>query len=233
MKKMMLIAVAIVLTVLPAVSMTLGDVLNADQYMSKGMTADMEQSVSVPAQNMKMNIVSKFHMKGEWVRIDMAYTEDTFNNPAQYQQLKMMKMDRMIVIQGEKDGRDYSIMAYPGLNGYVEMFDQANDSKDFSDMGEMMDTQVKKIGSEEFAGVNADKYEVIPEESDSEMEAYYIYVDPSKKVMVGMHMKGEGSETTIKFKNIVMGVDSSVFNPPAGMKKYENMQQLSMAAMGY
>ncbi len=231
MKKLVLL-LCVVFAVSAVSAVELGDVVNSQAYKTKGMAADIVQTINLPAQNMKMNFNSKIYMKGEMVRVDTQYDENSFNNPAQYQQMKMMKMDKMTLIQGVKNGKGVMIMIYPLINGYVEKETNREAEGGFENLDTMMSAAVSKVGSETFAGVNADKYRVTTDEAEDKDEIY-VYVDPSKKIMVGVYIKAEdGSETKMEYKNIELKVDDSVFKVPAGMKKYENVQQMAMAAMG-
>ena len=190
MKKGILLALVLVMAVAASAALTMGDVIDRSVYDTKGISADLVQKINLPAQNMTMKINGKIFMKGDNVRVEMTYTQDSFNNPAQYMQMKTMKVDEMIVINTGGKGEKRSIMVYPKMNGYVEVYEDedGNMGSDMDDIDEMMGSPVEKMGTENFAGVSAVKYTVLPlPDSDTEEgEAYYIYVDPSNKFLVGM-----------------------------------------------
>ncbi|MDD3045003.1 MAG: hypothetical protein PHF33_06085 [Candidatus Delongbacteria bacterium] len=109
-----------------------------------------------------------------------------------------------------------------------------------SDMDEMMggmgsmeapgdieeDEMLEKVGTAVFAGVKCDKYKVIDIEEDDddeeEMEGEsFMYIDPSKKMFVGMEMKMGPYSMKMEYTDIKPGVDKSVFKPLSGYKKVE------------
>ena len=236
MKKGVLLALVLVVAVAASAALTMGDVISKSVYDSKGISADLVQMINLPAQNMVMKINGKIFMKGDNVRVEMTYTQDSFSNPAQYMQMKTMKVDEMIVINTGEKGAKRSIMVYPKMNGYVEVVEDetGNMGNEMTDIDEMMMSPVEKIGTETFAGVSAVKYKVLPlPDSDTEEgETYYIYVDPSNKLMVGMNISdAQGNETTLEYRNIKTGVDNSIFSAPQGMTQYESMQQMIMSNM--
>ncbi|MFA7123970.1 MAG: hypothetical protein WC212_08025 [Candidatus Delongbacteria bacterium] len=109
-----------------------------------------------------------------------------------------------------------------------------------SDMDEMMggmgsmeapgdieeDEMLEKVGTAVFAGVKCDKYKVIDIEEDDddeeEMEGEsFMYIDPAKKMFVGMEMKMGPYSMKMEYTDIKPGVDKSVFKPLSGYKKVE------------
>jgi len=236
MKKGFLLALVLVVSVAASAALTMGDVISKSAYDSKGVSADLVQKINLPAQNLVMKINGKIFMKGDSVRVEMIYTADSFNNPAQYMQMKMMKADEMIIINTGKEGAKKSIVIYPKLNGYVETSEEeaGNMGNDMEDIDEMMMAPVEKVGTESFAGISAVKYKVLPLPDDDveEGEEYFVYVDPSNKLMVGMYITdAQGNETTLEYRNVKAGVDESVFKAPAGLTKYDKMQQMVMSGM--
>ena len=130
MKKGALLALILVVAVAASAALTMGDVVDKNAYNAKGVSADLVQRINLPAQNMAMKVNGKIFMKGKSVRVEMNYTEDSFNNPAQYMQMKMMKVDEMIVINTGEKGQKRSIIVYPKLNGYVETDEGENTGGD-------------------------------------------------------------------------------------------------------
>jgi hypothetical protein len=234
MKRIVMVALVLVVSVVAAVALTVGEVIDKGAYENKGISADMTQNISVPAQNLKMRFTGKIYMKGDNSRVEMIITQDSFNNPAQYQQVKMMKMDEMIIISNEKDGKSVNILAYPKLNGYVESTEDemAGAGAEMDSIAKMAKELVEKVGAETFAGVQAMKYRIIPDPEDEDAEESFFYVNPSNKLIVGFSFSSEeGSVGTVEFTQLKTGVEDSLFNAPANMKKFDNVQQLAMSGM--
>ncbi len=86
---------------------------------------------------------------------------------------------------------------------------------------------LEKVGTATFAGVKCDKYKVIDiedgdDEDEEEMEGEsFMYIDPVKKMFVGMEMKMGPYTMKMEYTNIKTGVDKSVFKPLDGYKKTE------------
>jgi outer membrane lipoprotein-sorting protein len=113
----------------------------------------------------------------------------------------------------DKKTKTYTVMSFDGMPGNME----APGGLDEEEM-------LEKIGTATFAGVKCDKYRVIDMEEDDEeeMEAEsYMYIDPAKKMFVGMEMKTGPYTMKMEYTNIKPGVDKSVFKQLPGYKKVE------------
>lgn len=136
-------------------------------------------------------------------------------------------MKDMVSIYVEENGKDmmynydkktktYTVMSFDDMPGNME----APGDLDEEEM-------LEKVGTATFAGVKCDKYRVIDMEEDDEededdMEGEsYMYIDPAKKMFVGMEMKMGPYSMKMEYTDIKPGVDKSVFKPLSGYKKVE------------
>ena len=125
----------------------------------------------------------------------------------------------------DKKAKTYTVISMSDMDGMMGDMDSMEAPGDFEE-----DEMLEKIGSEMFAGVKCDKYKIIgveesdDEEDGEEMEGEsYMYVDPAKKMFVGVEVKMGTYTMKMEYSNIKPGVDKSVFKPLSGYKKVEGM----------
>ncbi len=144
-------------------------------------------------------------------------------------------MKNNISIFVEENGKDM-IYNYDNKTKTYTVMTMDDMSGMMGDMGSMEapgdieeDEMLEKVGSEMFAGVKCDKYKVIDiedddDEDEEEMDGEsFMYIDPAKKMFVGMGMKMGPYTMKMEYTNIKAGVDKSVFKPLSGYKKVEGM----------
>jgi hypothetical protein len=141
-------------------------------------------------------------------------------------------MEDKITIFVEEDG-DYMMYNFDKSSKSYTVMSMSDMGDMMGDMGSMEtpgdfeeDEMLEKIGTEMFAGIKCDKYKIIDiEESDDEedeegMEGEsYMYVDPAKKMFVGVEMKMGPYSMKMEYTDIKSGVDKSIFKPLTGYKK--------------
>ena len=236
MKKLLLLFVTVVFLGEMLFSLTLGDVVDKNILLKKGYSANMvtimEDKNSGKKREMSMNIYNK----GDNSRVEMVLTSKMVGNPQQYMQLKMMGMDKQIIISKKDNKYQYSYMIYPKNEAYVEMKRSISDKEKGRgastfdmDTEEQLKANVVKVGSGKIEGISAVKYELKNKDgADKNMKTYF-YV--ANKMVVGVEMIGEKGTTKMVFKNIKVGVPNSKFNLPRGYTKYDNMQQMAQDIM--
>ena len=82
----------------------------------------------------------------------------------------------------------------------------------------------EKAGKEKFAGIMCDKYKVAVKDGNS---SYYIYVDPSLKMIIGVKINSNGVESVTEISNIKIGVvDKNKFEIPKGYSKAAGIEEI-------
>jgi hypothetical protein len=117
----------------------------------------------------------------------------------------------------EKKTKTYTVFSPDDMSGMMEGMGGVEKP------GVDEEETVEKVGSEMFAGVKCDKYKVIMEKSEDDEEEMqgesFVYIDPVKKMFVGMSMQMGPYTMKMEYTDIKQGVDKSVFKPLTGYKK--------------
>lgn len=143
-------------------------------------------------------------------------------------QMKAMGMDTMISISRPDLKMAYAV--YPGLNSYAEM-----PLKDSTSAVSPDDYKVEtaELGKETIDGHNCVKNQVTVTDKDSNKTESTVWNAKDLKDFPIKVVTGEGSQTnTMLFKNIsTTKPESSLFEPPTGYTKYDNVQAMMQAEM--
>ncbi len=200
---LILLSAIIMLTAAEKIKMS--SVLGSD-YFKKGYSATIKTTSDIPM----MPVQKPYTVYTDGEGNSRTETEETVS-------LYIEEKGKNMVYSYDKSSKTYTVMSLDDMPG--------GDMARPDDIGE--EELVEKAGSATFAGVKCDRYKVIMEETsdgddEEEMQGEsYIYIDPAKKMMVGMEMKMGPYTMKMEYTNIKQGVDKALFKPLTGYKKTE------------
>jgi len=160
--------------------------------------------------------------------IDLLKTMADKMPPAMVSQMKEMGMDQMVVI-ATPDKKTTS-MIYPGLKACVEMPSQDPDAtKPASDFK----LETTELGKETVDGHACIKNKAILTDKEGvKHEATVWNATDLKQFPIKIEQTQDGKPVTMVFKEIKLAKpDASLFAPPAGFAKYDNMQSMMQEVM--
>lgn len=203
MKKSIMLCCIVAIAVFSMFSLTLKDVVKGD-YFEKGFSCTMKMTTK--AEGITMISEASFAVKGKNTKIEMKMPA----NMPMYDFMKQKNIDEYIMYTVEEKGKSVMYTYYPKRKQYVVFADMPEGEEQFDTFEG--DEKIQKIGSETFAGVNADKYKVLEEKDGTT----FYYIDPAKKIMIGVVTINEESENRIELINTTHSVSDSTFKRPSG-----------------
>ena len=165
--------------------------------------------------------------------MDMGEAKGGAMPPEAATQMKAMGMDKMIII-GRPD-KKIAYMVYPGLNAYAETSSQDQDAGKIESDYKL---EVTKQGEETVDGHPCVKNKaVVTDNNGGKHESMIWNATDLKEFPVKIETTENGNTMTMLFKNVKLSKPSaSQFEPPTGMKRYDNpmalMQEEMMKRMG-
>ncbi len=204
-KSVMFMCIAVIFTV-SIFSLTLQDVVKGDMF-EKGFSCTMKMTTK--AEGMTMVSDATMAVKGKNVRMEMKMPTNT----PMYEFMKQKNIDEYIIFTTEEKGKEVMYTYYPKRKQFVVFADMPEGEENFDSLEP--DEEIQKVGTEMFAGVNADKYKVL----DGQDGTTFYYIDPVKKIMIGSTTKTDDTEMVVVLSNISFNVPDSTFTRPAGYSK--------------
>lgn len=206
MKKSIMLCAVVTIVVFSLFSLTLQEVVKGD-YFEKGFSCKMKMTTK--AEGITMVSEANFAVKGKNTKIEMKLPANT----PMYDFMKQKNIDEYIMYTVEEKGKSVMYTYYPKRKQFVVFADMPEGEEQVNTFEG--DEKIQKVGSEMFAGVNADKYKVLEEKGGTT----FYYIDPSKKIMIGVVTITEESENRIELTNTTHVVPDSTFTRPAGYTK--------------
>lgn len=159
--------------------------------------------------------------------MDLANMKNKMLPPEAVTQMKKMGMDRTTYII--RPDKKVSYLVYPGLNSYVQMPITEADSQAMKEAK----INITEIGKETIDGHPCVKNKVlVTDDKGKTQEATVWNATDMKNFPIQMQMKEKESTVVMKYKNVQFAKpDAKKFEAPAGMTKYDNMQQLQQVMM--
>lgn len=160
--------------------------------------------------------------------IDMTQAKSARMPPQQAAQMKSLGMDKMVIIS--RPDKKLTYMVYPGLQAYVETPVQDPDAgKSASDFK----IETTELGRETIDGHPCVKNKsVVTDNQGNKHEATLWNATDLKKFPVKIEQTEQGNLGTMLFKDIKLSKpDASLFEPPAGFTKYDNMMTMMQQQM--
>ena len=143
-------------------------------------------------------------------------------------QMKSMGMDQAVTIA--RPDQKVAYLIYPGLQSYAEIqlsnADSAPTNSDYK-------VKITEIGKETMDGHPCvkNKY-VVTDNQGVKHESTVWNATDLKKFPVKIQTTEQGEDVTMLFKNVSLTKPAaSLFDPPAGFKKYDDVQQLMQQEM--
>jgi hypothetical protein len=204
-KILVLIVAALSVQLFCGEKVKMSDIIDGDMF-KKGYSATVKTTSDMPM----MPVQKPYTVYTDSDGNSRTETEDNVS-------LYIEEKGKNMVYNYDKKSKTYTVMSLDDMPGG----EMANPD-DFDE-----EELVEKAGSATFAGVKCDRYKVIMEETsggndEEEMQGEsYIYIDPAKKMMVGMEMKMGPYTMKMEYTNIKYGVDKAMFKPLTGYKKTE------------
>lgn len=163
-------------------------------------------------------------------RFEMDMTKMKNSNlPAEaMEQMKAMGMDSMVMIS--RPDKKTSYMVYPGLKAYAEMPLKDADSAETISKYKVETTE---LGKETVAGHPCVKNKVVvTDDKGKKHESTVWNATDLKKFPVKIETAEQGNKVTMLFKDVKLTKpEASLFEAPAGLKRYDNMMTLMQEEM--
>ena len=143
-------------------------------------------------------------------------------------QMKSMGMDQMVTIA--RPDKKAAYLIYPGMQSYTEI--QLSNADSAPTNGDYK-AEITEIGKETVDGHPCvkNKYVVTDNEGVKHESTVWNATD-LKNFPVKIQTLEQGNDVTMLFKNVSLTKPAaSLFDPPAGFKKYDNIQQLMQQEM--
>lgn len=194
--------VAVILFVMVMATLSGAEMVKASQILSfdnyqKGFSATFK-STTVIGKNRMVNLMQSY-IYGKNARIE-AENQTTIVKDGQIYYLNDKKKKYMAMKAGEMGAEEPKT----GMPKEDEIYEKA--------------------GKEKFAGIICDKYKVAVKDGNS---SYYIYVDPSLKMIIGVKININDIESVTEISNIKIGaVDKNKFEIPKGYSKAAGAQDI-------
>ncbi len=162
------------------------------------------------------------------VETDMGKMKSGNMPPNAAEQMKAMGMDTMVMLS--RPDKKISYLIYPGLQAYAE-----NPMQDRETAAATADYKVEstELGKDTVDGHPCVKTKVIvTDDQGTKHESVVWNATDLKKFPVKIETVQQGQTMTILFKDVNLAKpDAGLFDPPAGYKRYDNMQQMMQQEM--
>ncbi|HWH70176.1 MAG TPA: DUF4412 domain-containing protein [Candidatus Sulfotelmatobacter sp.] len=189
------------------------------EMQTKG--AGAEETMTMPGKLAFDQGKSRFEM-------DMSQMKGAKMPPEAANQMKSMGMDKMIIIS--LPAKQVSYLIYPGLQAYVENPLQA---KDAAEPAAEFKVEASELGKETIDGHPCIKNKsVVTDKEGNKHEALVWNATDLKQFPIKIEQNEQGTAVTMLFKDIDLSKpEASLFEPPTGFTKYDNMQAMMQQVM--
>jgi hypothetical protein len=194
----------------------------------KSFSADVEVQTTPPRATEPMPLSGKLAVDGKKSRFEMDLANASGGGlpPGAAEQMKMMGMDKTIIIGDEEKKVNY--LVYPGLTAYAEMSIKTASSSD-----EDLKVEVKELGKEKLDGQECVKNKMtVTEKNGKTHEATVWNAVALKNFPLKLETTQNGAPLVMSFKNVKLERPAAAqFEPPKDFKKYENVMALMQEEM--
>lgn len=175
-----------------------------------------------------MNIPGKLAFDAGKSRFEMNMANSGNLPPEDLAQMKAMGMDSIVMIS--RPDKKLSYLVYPGMKAYVEM--PANDSTSASPTNDFK-IELTELGKETVDGHDCVKNKAtVTDPKGQKHESVIWNATDLKQFPVKIQQSERGTETTMLFKDVKLSKpQSSLFDPPSGFKRYDDMQAMMQEMM--
>ena len=143
-------------------------------------------------------------------------------------QMKSMGMDQIVTIA--RPDKKAAYLIYPGMQSYAEI--QRSNADSAPTNGDYK-VETTEIGKETVDGHPCLKNKYVVTDNDGVKHESTVWnATDLKKFPVKIQTVEQGDNVTLLFKNVSLAKPAaSLFDPPAGFTKYDNMQQMMQTEM--
>jgi Domain of unknown function (DUF4412) len=195
---------------------------------NQSFSATLEMQMKDPSGGATMEIPGEFAFNAGKSRFEMSMSEMKGHQmpPEAAAHMKAMGMDKTVTISLPSDNTSYLI--YPDMQAYVQISAPNTEAgtNDFK-------TEITELGKETVDGHPCVENKVVMTNKDGNQHECTVWnATDLKKFPVKIVQDEEGRQVTMLFKNIKLSKpDASLFEPPTGYKKYDNLQTLMREEM--
>ncbi len=191
-------------------------------------SANIEIHIASPQQSITVPGLMDFDSGKTRLEINVSDTKGAQLPPVAIERLKAMGMDKTTTIS--RPDKKVSYVIYPGLNSYVESSIEDADAAKPASAFKMQTTELGKETVDSHPCVK--NKDVITDDSGKSHESTVWNATDLNNFPLKVQMEQDGRVLTMIFTNVkTKKPDSSVFEAPAGFKKYDSQQSLMMGAM--
>jgi hypothetical protein len=160
--------------------------------------------------------------------MDMAQIKGGHMPPQGAEQMKQMGMDKMVMIS--RPDKKVAYMVYPNLEAYAEM---AIQNPDAAAPATNFKLETTELGKETLDGHPCVKNKaVVTDDKGNKHESIVWNATDLKNFPIKIETAEQGHKATLLFKDVKLAKpDASLFDPPAGYKHYDNLQQMMQQEM--
>jgi hypothetical protein len=198
-----------------------------EQYKGLSATADMKISDSGAKDSMSVVFGLSLADGNARFDVDLANAKGSMISPEVVAQMKAVGMDRVVSIMRMDKKRLYII--YPGLKAYADMVipNEAADS-----LNKTLKTTKTVQGKENVGSHSCNKVLLTVSDDKGHKQVITTWeAADMKSFPVQAQMMENGQNILVNFRDVKLSKpDGKVFEPPAGYKKYDDVQ--SMMAQG-
>src|SRR5882762_7715973 len=189
------------------------------EMQSKGASAD--ETMTMPGKIAFAEGKSRFEM-------DMTQMKGSQGRPEAAAQMRTMGMDKMIMIS--RPDKKVSYMVYPGLQTSAETpLPESETGKPASDFK----VETTELGRETVDGHACVKNKAVVIDSEGNRHESTVWnATDLNKFPVKIEHNEQGALSTMLFKDVKLSKpEASLFDPPAGLTRYDNVQTLMQQQM--
>lgn len=199
-----------------------------DQHKAFSATADM--NITEAGQKDSMSVTFALALSDVNVRfeVDLANAKGSMISPEVVTQMKAAGMDRVISIMRMDKKRLYII--YPGLKSYADV---AIPDQSAQSLGKSLKADRKPVGKEKVGQHSCTKVALtITDDKGRKQPITSWEASDLKGFPVQAQMTENGQNILVKMRDVKLTrPEAKLFEPPAGYKKYNDIQALMAAAM--
>lgn len=208
----------------PHIGGAMDKLFGANQMFS----ANLEIETGGPSGDITMPGKFSFDAGKSRFEMNMSEVKGTPMPAAIVQQMKSMGMDTVISISRPDEKLGY--MVYPGLNSYAQVSSQ--ESPDSTNLDDYK-VETTELGKETIEGHDCVKNKItVTDKAGAQHEFTVWSAGDLKNFPLKISSTEAGQSATMAFKDVSIAKPAaSLFEPPAGLTKYDNVQNMIQSEM--
>jgi hypothetical protein len=189
---------------------------------------EMQTSAANDPDTMSMPGKIYFDQGKSRFEMDMSQIKSAKIPPQMAAQMKSMGMDKMIVISRPDKKVGYQI--YPGMQAYLE---SPLPDKEAGGQSDDYKLEMTELGKETLDGHPCIKNKAVVTEKDGTKHESLIWnAEDLKKFPLKIEQTQENTKVTMLFRDLKLSKPGAdLFDPPAGVTKYDSMQSMMQQIM--